>query len=113
MSTKKVASLGKLKKDFPLIYKELKDTFKNAGKSLKVYELDYFIYNTLNYEYFLSLSSGHAESLATFDMKGEFFEDEISIEIAEFSDNKGSSNEDLYDTDDLIRESPEVDLDNI
>lgn len=113
MNVKKVATLGKLKKDFPLIYKELKDFFKNAGKTLKIYELDYFVYNTLNYEYFLSLSSGHAESLATFDMKGEFFEDEVSIDVAEFSDNKGTSGEDLYDTDDLTREAPDIDLDNL
>lgn len=112
MNTKKVASLGKLKKEFPLIYKELKDTFKNAGKSLKLYELDYFVYNTFNHEYFLSLSSGHAESLATFDMKGEFFEDEVSIDVAEFADNKGSK-EDLYDTEDLVHEGLGFDLEDI
>lgn len=112
MSTKTIESLDRVKKEFPIIYKELKEAFKNAGKSIKLYELDYFVYDTATYEYFLSMSSGHIESLATFDMKGEFFEDEISIDIAEFCDNKGSSEEDLYDTEDLTRELPYPDIDD-
>jgi len=112
MTTKKVTSLSKLKKDFPFIYKELKDAFKNAGKTTKLYELDYFVYDERSNEYFISMSSGHAESLATFDMKGEAFEDEVSVDLVEFTD-KAANSEDLYDTEDLTRGYEEADLDSI
>jgi hypothetical protein len=111
MATKKLATLSKVKKEFPFIYKELKETFKNANKSPKLYELDYFVYDDQSNQFFLSMSSGHAESLATFDMKGEAFEDEVSIEVAEFTDNTGNS-EDLYDTNDLMREGYDDVIDN-
>lgn len=112
MTTKKVATLSKLKKEFPFIYKELKEIFKNAGKTTKLYELDYFVYDEQSNAYFLSMSSGHAESLATFDMKGEAFEDEVSVDLAEFTD-KAANSEDLYDTEDLARGYDGNDIDNI
>lgn len=112
MSTKKISSLSKLKKEFPYIFKELKEAFVNAGKNFKVFELDYFVYEESSNVYFLSMSSGHAESLASFDMRGEAFEDEVSVELAEFSDG-ASSTEDLYDTEDLTRDYGENDVDNV
>ena len=112
MTTKKVATLSKLKKEFPFIYKELKEQFKNAGKTTKLYELDYFVYDEQSNAYYISMSSGHAESLATFDMCGEALEDEVSVERSEFTD-KSSNSEDLFDTEDIVRNYDGTDLDNL
>jgi len=111
MTTKTIDKLSKLKKEFPLVIKEAKDLFKTSNKNIKLYELDTFVYNDITHCYYLTMSSGHAECLDFFDMKGEILEDEISVDYFNFSENE-SSGEDVYDTEDLVRGYNDSDLDD-
>ncbi len=111
MSTKRITKFLELKKKYPNLYEEIKDSFKKNHQNIKNYDLDYFVLNNETNEFYLSMSSGHIEQLLSFDMKGEIFEDEVAIFDSSFSKETGKENEDLYDTERTLLDEQDHDID--
>jgi hypothetical protein len=98
MSTKYIKSLAGIKKNYKNLYDNIKEVFKNEGKNMKNFDLDYFAINSETNEFYLSMTSfAHSiDSNESFDMRGEILEDEIAIFEQSFSCQ--DSGEDLYNT---------------
>jgi hypothetical protein len=102
----KIISFLEFKKKYSVIYNETKEKFTENNLSMKDYDLDYFHYDKLKNEFFISFSIKNLDKLSNVDVKGEYLDDEIVI--TSFSESKSTSGEDFYDIEEYrIPESEE------